>query len=266
MKKSTDNSAEKQTQRRAPKILDSLEGSVIETEKTFDEPQEPEDDAPARSRSKNTLLFFIIGVIIIALSAVGLVTVIKGTVGAIGDAINQTALKQEFADFVYPFVITDSPAFDSVANTPPSVIINTAIWKIIMSGDTDKYESDGLNMIISQIDVERSAASIFGYSAVIEHQSVGYGDNMFRYDEETKSYSVPTSLNYNTYWPRVSEISNIGESYTVTVEYMPPQMYIMEGMDSSNEPDKIMIFTISRSASAMTIQSVKYSEQNSLNE
>ena len=255
----------KEPREKNSRVLDSLEGSVAEVEDELDVREEAEVEDPAFDPSapmlKNRKTLFAVGIIVIALAIIGLVTTVQFGAGVISDIANQTALKNEFAAFLYPMVITDGPAFESPESAPSSVNINAAVWRIIMNGDTEKYESDGTNMTISEIDVESAAAALFGYGIRIEHQTVGLGTTAFEYNAAAKSYLVPLDPNYNTYWPRVSEISNIGELFTVTVEYMPPSMYATEGMDYQLEPDKVMVYTVSRSASAMTIQSLRYSEE-----
>ena len=245
------------------RVLDSLEGSVTDVEEELEGEQEEVEEAafdPAAPMLKNREVFFAVGVVTILLAIVGLITTVRFSIGVVKDIVNQTALKNEFAAFLYPMVITDGPAFEAAENAPSSVVINAAIWRIIMNGDTDKYESDGSYMTVSEIDVESAASALFGYGARIEHQTVGFGTTVFEYNAASKSYLVPLNLNYNTYWPRVSEISNVGELFTVTVEYMPPTMFATEGMDYQLEPDKIMVYTVSRTASSMTIQSLRYSE------
>ncbi|MCH5200931.1 MAG: hypothetical protein J1F60_08210 [Oscillospiraceae bacterium] len=256
------------TKKEHSKVLDSLEGSVTDVEEELEESEEPEEKEgeeaafdPSAPMLKNRRFFFAVGVITIALAIVGLVTTVRFCISLIGDIANQTALKNEFAVFLYPMVITDGPAFDSVADAPDSVVINAAIWRIIMNGDTEKYENDGTNMTVSQIDVESSVTALFGYGANVEHQTVGVGSNVFEYNAASKSYFVPLDPNYNTYWPRVSEISSVGELFTVTVEYMPPSMFATEGMDYQLEPDKVMVYTVSRTASSMTINSLRYYQE-----
>lgn len=252
----------KEKREKAPgRILDSLEGSVTDVEEEL-EASEGQQEAfdPYAPVTKNRKSFFVVGLLIIILAVVGLVTVIRAAVGFVNDMVNQTALKNEFASFLYPLVITDVPAFDSIDNIPPSVVVNSAIWQIIMKGDTEKYENDGTNMTVSEIDVESAAVTLFGYGVPIEHQTVRSGNNTFQYDESAKSYIVPLNPNYSSYWPRVSEISNVGETFTVTVEYMPPSMYVAEGMDYELLPDKVMIYTISRTSSSMTARSVSYGD------
>lgn len=251
-------------QSRGGNVLDSLEGSVDEVEEELEGTQEEGEESvfdPAVPMIKNRTALFALGVVTILLAIVGLITTVKFSIGVVKDIVNQTALKNEFAVFLYPMVITDGPAFEAAESAPSSVVINAAIWRIIMNGDTDKYENDGTNMTVSEIDVESSAAALFGYGANIEHQTVGLGATVFEYNAASKSYLVPLDPNYNTYWPRVTEISNVGELFTVTVEYMPPSMFATEGMDYQLEPDKIMVYTVSRTASSMTINSLRYSEE-----
>lgn len=251
------------------KVLDSLEGSVedveeessaeaeVETEETFD------SSAPTL---KNSKLMFAVGLVIIAMTVVGLFTTVKSAIELGDRLIHQTALKEEFAEFLYPVVITDTPAFSSVEEAPPSIIINAAIWRIILSGNTDKYENDGSSMTISEIDVESAAAALFGFGASVEHQSVGFGESTFTYVSSTKSYTVPLNLSPSNYWPRVSEMSNVSELFTLKVEYMSPIMAV-GGIDLDSETaNKTMIYTVSRTASSMTIISVDYDENSTLRE
>ena len=249
------------------KILDSLQGSVDELEQEDSAGIKSEDNDffdPSAPMIKNRKLFFTLGLVIIILSVLGLVSTVRFAVSSVRDIANQTALKNEFATFIYPTVITDSPAFDTAQNAPTSVVINAAVWQIILSGDTDKYENDGSYMTISEIDVESSAVSLFGFGVPIQHQSVGSGSNAFEYNASGKNYRVPVDTERITYWPRVSEISNAGELFTLKVEYMAPVMG-MPGEADNLEPQKTMIYTVSRTASSMTLKSIAYNPEDGPN-
>lgn len=246
------------------KILDSLAGSVDEVEEEL-EREEADDETeavfdPAAPMMKNRKTFFIAGIIIILLSVVGLITTVRFTVNAVKDLLNQSSLKNDFAEFLNPMTIIDSPAFDSTENIPPSVVISASIWRILLSGNTDKYESTETNMTISEIDVESAAAALFGYSVTVEHQTVTAGSSYFEYNASSKSYNVPTNADNNTYWPRVREMSNVGDTFTVVVEYMPPIMGV--GDTAIPDPAKSMIYTVSRTASSMTLKSIQYPKDN----
>lgn len=242
----------------AGKVLDSLMGNVDEVEKELEGEETAETAAdfdPAAPMIKNRKIFFVVGLLVIVLSVVGLVTTIKAAVNMVNDIVNQTSLKNEFAEFIYPLVLIDTPAFDSTENIPSSVVINAAIWRIVINGNTDKYENDGQHMTISEIDVENSAAVLFGSSVKVEHQTISTGFDVFEYDSSLKSYVVPANFGKNTYWPKVSEISNVGDTFTLTVDYMTPIMGVGEEETSAI---KQMIYTISRSASAKIVRSVQY--------
>lgn len=258
------NSPRDEREIKSGKVLDSLEGSVEEVEEEIAE-SEGEAEAAFDSAAptlKNSKIMFVVGILIIVMSVVGIVTTVKSAVEFGERLINQTALKDEFAVFLYPVVATDTPAFATVEEAPPSIIINAAIWRIVLNGNTDKYENDGAYMTVSEIDVESAAAALFGFGVPIEHQTVGFGESAFTYDEATKSYTVPMNISPSIYWPRIGEMSNVGELFTLKVEYMYPIMAV-GGVDLDKEvPQKTMIYTVSRTASSMTVISIAYDESN----
>lgn len=254
------------SEEKSGKILDSLAGSVDEVEEELereegDEETEPTFD-PAAPIMKNRKTFFAVGIIIILLSIVGLITTVRFAVTSIKDILNQTSLKNDFAEFINPMTIIDAPAFDSVESIPPSVVISASIWRILLSGNTDKYESTETNITISEIDVESAAAALFGYNVTVEHQTVTAGSSYFEYNSSSKSYNVPTDADNNTYWPQISEISSVGDTFTVVVQYMPPIMGV--GENAIPDPIKSMIYTVSRTASSMTLKSIQYPEDTDI--
>ena len=102
---------------------------------------------------------------------------------------------------------------------------------------------------------ESSAAALFGASVKVEHQTVTAGIDVFEYSQSLKSYIVPLNLDKNTFWPKISQISSVGDTFTLTVDYMTPIMGIGNEESSSI---KQMIYTVSRNASAKTVKSVQY--------
>lgn len=253
-------SEETEREERGGRILDSLAGSVDEIDDELEGEGDDEEAAfdPAAHMMKNRKTFFAVGIVVILLAVVGLATTVRFSVSTVKDLLNRTSLKNEFAEFINPMAIIDAPAFDSVENIPPSVVISASIWRILLSGNTDKYESNGTNMTISEIDIESAAAALFGYSVTVQHQTVTAGSSYFEYNASAKSYNVPINADNNTYWPRVSEISSVGDTFTLLVEYMPPIMGV--GESSIPDPGKTMIYTVSRTATSMTLRSIQYPE------
>lgn len=224
------------------------------------------DNYESASTYENSLGFFtkriytVIGVIVLVLSIIGAITCVNFAGNLIYDIADRRSLKNEFATFVYPVVITDPPEFKSTENLQPLTVISSSVWKIILNGNTEKYEKNMGMMTIPAIDVEASARSIFGYGYEIEHRTIDDIDITFEYNAEKNSYIVPEKPRYMTYMPRISEISNVGELYKVTVEYIAPSTLSVAGIEYDEEPIKTLIYTISRSKEKMTINSVEYSE------
>ncbi len=242
-------------------ILSSLAGALDEDYSEIEEvmsPQQPSETTKTKYPVSQKI-FFCVGVFILAMAIVGIVSTVNFTANFIGEIADQTSLKNEFAVFVYPVVASDPPAFENIEDLPSSTIINCSIWQIVLSGNTENYEIvDEYFMSVPEIDVEAAAASLFGYGFVMEHQTVGFGNTVFEYVADTKSYTVPINPALNSYSPRITELSNVGELYTVTVEYMPPSALAIAGIETENDPDKTMIYTISKSKGKMTINSIRH--------
>jgi hypothetical protein len=60
-----------------------------------------------------------------------------------------------------------------------------------------------------------------------------------------------------SYSPLITEVTNVGETYTVTVNYMMPSPMAIAGIEHDNEPVKTMIYTISRTRERMTVSSIQ---------
>lgn len=242
-------------------VISSLVGALDEDYREIDDVMSPQTASEASKLKYPTSqrIFFCVGVFILIMAIVGIVSTVDFTKNAISEIANQTGLKNEFAAYIYPVVASDPPAFDKIEDLPSSTIINCSIWQIILRGNTSNYETvNDYYMLIPEIDVEAAAASLFGYGFVIEHQTVGFGNTYFEYNADTKSYTVPANPTLNSYSPRITELSSIGELYTVTVEYMPPSALAIAGIETENEPDKTMIYTISKSKGKMTINSISH--------
>ena len=250
-------------------MLDSLSGSIDNIEEALKENeadiveeeavQEEAEQAvfdPALPTVKKRKTLFAAGLFIIVMTVIGVITSVRFLVDTIGDIANQTALKEEMADFIYPLVISDVPTFATAAEAPNSVILGSAIWNIIMYGDTDKYERSGSDMIVSEIDVESSAASLYGYGLTLTHETVRLGDIVFTYNESSRSYTVAENPHVSSYYPVIREISAVGELYTLTVDYYSPSAYAYK--DEQGESEKSMIYVVSRTGTSTTVQSVDY--------
>ena len=250
----------KNNRQKQDKVLSSLVGSVDELDTELGEPEkeeaaEQDTNTPVPARRRKA--YFITGVAILLLAAVGLGTTIKSAIGLVNDLFSQSAIKNEFAQFVYPFVIADTPSFETTDDIPASTVVTVAIWNIILNSDLSKYPTDTGIMSVPEIDVESSAVSLYGHGIEVTHQTVGSVEAMFEYNEALKTYYVPASPMVITYSPRIAEISNEGELFTVTVEYIPPSMPSFN-KEKEEVAEKVVVYTISRTSTQKTVQSAKY--------
>lgn len=216
------------------------------------------NDSDSRYKPHKHRAYISIGVVVLILSVIGAFSSINFIGNFMYDIADKRALKNEFALFVYPVVITDPPTFENVDNLQTVTVLSSAIWKIILTKNTENYEKNYSMMIIPAIDVEASARSIFGYGYEINHRTIEDVGVTFEYNPDINSYIVPEKPQYVTYAPLISEISNVGELYKVTVSYVAPSPLSIAGIDYENEAVKTLIYTISRSKEKMTINSIEY--------
>jgi hypothetical protein len=234
----------------------ALSEDYSELDEGVQEPPESDEEGSKPVRANKFYLIFAVFVII--MSIVGIISTVNFTAGIISNIANRTDLKNELALFLYPVVCVDPPDCDDPSELPSTIVVESAIWKIILTGDNSNYEKlYNTYMYVPAIDVEYSVRSIFGNSVNIEHQTVGTMDITFAYIEDMNSYQVPINPHYTAYSPRIKDVSNIGELYTVTVEYIPPSALAVDGIEFEVKSQKTMVYTLSKSRTATTIHSIK---------
>ncbi len=229
---------------------DELDAENTETQ----EEQPEEEEAPARPNR----FFLVFAIFVIIMSIIGVISSVTFLSGVISDIANRTELKNEIALFLYPIVSVDPPDCDSPDELPTTITVEAAIWRIILTGDNSNYEKlYNTYMYVPAIDVEFSIRSIFGSTVEIKHQTVGTMDITFTYIEDMNSYLVPINPHYTAYSPRITDVTNIGELYTVTVEYIPPSALAVEGIEFEVSATKTMVYTLTKSRTSATLQSIK---------
>lgn len=210
-------------------IIDVLENAldedVIELEyvsKSHDETHSYET-APEKKKNKAQTFYFFIGLFFTIMSIIGIVVTAKSLVRFVSNVSDDSKQKQEFAEYIYPVVVADPAAFESVNDLSDEAIIKAAIWDIIIYDDVSKYTRDGSNnMYVPYIQVENHAKSLFGTTNIV-HATVAFSQELtFFYDSENRTYKVPVSPQLFPNTPVVREIDKVGERYTLTVDYQEP--------------------------------------------
>ena len=210
-------------------IIDVLENAldedVIELEyvsKSHDETHSYET-APEKNKNKAQTFYIFIGLFFTVMSIIGIVVTAKSLVRFVSNVSDDSKQKQEFAEYIYPVVVADPAAFESVNDLSDEAIIKAAIWDIIIYDDVSKYTRDGSNnMYVPYIQVENHAKSLFGTTNIV-HATVAFSQELtFFYDSENRTYKVPVSPQLFPNTPVVREIDKVGERYTLTVDYQEP--------------------------------------------
>ena len=243
------------------KVIHGLVGSIEEAFSEDISEMEQDDvvvaDVPGRFNTEKIkkVLCFIVGLVIILFALIGFINTTTAVGSFVNDIAGRTALKNEFALYLYPVVATDPPSFEDASTLNNSTIIKIAISKILLTGDTSNYQNDTGVLYIPEYDVETTAKNIFGNSIEITHQTVGHVEDLATYMADKKAYVVASTKRMPNYYPQVTTIENVGETYTLTVDYYPPSVS-MPGLADDTESSKSMTYVIEVSGDRKTIKSI----------
>lgn len=246
-------------------VLDQLFGT-LESEPDIEQDiaelgtdHEKAGEAAAEQPKKNRF-FFVFSIFVIIMAIIGCVSTVRFAAKETAKLFDNTSIKNEFAQFIFPVVVNDIAPFESTAEIPNSTKITCAIWNILINKDTDQYQSPtSMGLTIPEYDVAASCKEIFGSAASVEHQSVGAAEVRFTYDEENHVYSANKNIRYLTYSPQIIEMSEANGIYTLIVGYIPPTVASVAGINGMEvSPEKYMEYTIERWDGKNTLLSVRF--------
>lgn len=213
-------------------ILNESSEEIAREKAEEPEPDEEDDDSEVyESRPEGTKKAFsaVFGVIVFVFAVIGIISVVGFGIKYIRSFTDGGNKQAEFIEAVYPAVIMDIEAFQNGNDLPSSQVITASVWKLIMSGDIERYDRTFDIISVPAVDIEAVATKLFDtefYS--IEHQTVGSGDLKFYYNEESKTYNIPAKPMLFSYKPSISALSKDGDIYTVEVNYIQEQPSFME--------------------------------------
>lgn len=249
-------------------IMNELFGEIEEAEdletNVADLGQDSEDDVKIAESPKRQRFFFGFAVFVVIMAIIGFITCIRLTVTGIHGLVDNTALKNEFTRFILPAVANDISTFRSEGELSNSAKINCSIWEILLNEDYSAFRVEQTGeYLIPAVDVGVACKELFGSSAAITHQSVGYGEARFVYDAQRNVYSCSRNLRNLSYAPRISEMTESNGVYTLRVEYLPPSISLFaDNLGIETDPDKTMIFTITRQDKKNVLTSVSFPDNS----
>lgn len=255
----------RQTQQQGEKVIDQLFGSLEQEPDIESDIASLGGDAAAESQEaekpQKSRFFFGFAVFIIIMAVIGCIATVRFVAGLTASLLDNTSLKNEFAQFIFPVVVNDIAPFEEPDEIPNSSKISCAIWNIIVNSDTSEFEQSGGGLAIPEYNVSASCRELFGASVSLEHQTVGTAEMRFTYDENKKTYSASKNIRYLTYSPKIMSISEDGGVFTVVVGYLPPTLASVAGISGLQaQPEKYMEYTISRWDGTDTLMSVRFSD------
>ena len=234
-----------------------IEGDIAELGTTAEEQMEEAIPEPVRKRK----FFFGFAVFMIVMAIIGCISTVRFAVGLTEKLVDNSSLKNEFAQFIFPVVVNDIAPFENNSEIPNTTKITCAMWNILIKKDTTAYE-DGLGgLIIPEYDIMQSCKELFGSTVTLEHQSVGTGEVRFTYDSDKHVYSANKNIRYLTYAPQIISITASDDTYTLIVGYLPPALATVTGISGMDVvPEKYMEYTINRWDGKNTLMSVAFSD------
>lgn len=260
------NSSNKKNQPAGDKVINQLFGSLEEENNIEsdiadlggpDVVAEPEIPEPVRKKR----FFFGFAIFVVVMALIGCISTVRFVIQFTGHLVDNTSLKNEFAQFIFPVVVNDIAPFENVDEIPNTSKVTCSIWNILIMKDTAPYETSMGDLKIPEYDVTASLKELFGSTATMEHQSVGIGEVRFTYDEESHIYIASKNIRYLTYAPQVVEMSESDDTYTLIVGYLPPALATVTGISGMEVvPEKYMEYTINRWDGKNTLMSVRFSD------
>lgn len=204
-------------------------------------------------KKKRSKLNLFVGLAVLALAAVGAVSLISTLYGRVSAEIKEKneARYSEYESFIAPVIMNDPDTFDDITLADKNQLISITIWSILDSNpQPDKYEYTDSGMLLPEKEVEEKFVSLFGSEVSISHGSVDGGGIDFRYSEDKKAYIIPITGITPIYTPDVIDVSE-KSSYTVlTVGYLYSADWQQdsEGNMVPPEPTKYMKITLGKNA------------------
>ena len=215
-----------------------------------------------QTRNSRRLARQILGAVALLLAFIGLLTVVGWGVSGVRTLLDDTELRNEYADDLYGMVMLDPVTFDDVSTVDPSVFKQAAIWGTVYQAQKDglgleQYERDADtgSVMLPKLEIDTYIANLLGadYAQTVPAGSFETPEFIYQYNEEKQCYLVPVTGSVAQYTPLVEKIKTSGRQRIVTVGYVPTAFNNDNGelsLTAPTEPTKYMdyVFTPQRQA------------------
>ena len=191
-----------------------------------------------------------LGALFLVLAVIGLATVGMLSINLTQQVLDNSKEKAKFERMLLPVLMFDPVPFESPAEADPLAILQYSLWSALYSDKRDSYvySDNGLLMVpVSDVDVE--CAKLLGPDIKLEHKSFGDLNITYTLNTESNVYEIPIAAQVGYYTPKVEKISKKGDTYTLTVGYLPPGnawTSDLSGTKYEPTPDKYMLYVMKK--------------------
>ncbi len=242
----------------AKKASESIKKALDEAlDENAEELDHPESAAlqTAKKLSLRKLAMSLFGFFVLVFAVFGIIAAVSYVADYFEAKNDDSLLKQELLGTIAPLTAFDSSTFESPAVIGEDMLITAAGWDVILNPESYVQESGVYT--VSQLDIDKRIASLFGSGLAYTHKTVGDEELAFIYDEETGMYTIPAYPQSPAYTPRLTGYEAVDGGYRLTVAYYHPITALINGNVSA---EKIMIYTVKTSTSGYIISSLELSE------
>ena len=213
-----------------------------------------------QTRNSRRLARQILGAVALLLVFIGLLTVVGWGVSGVRTLLDDSDLRNEYADRLYGMVMLDPVTFDDVSNVDQSVFKQAAIWGTVYRAQKeglglDQYERDADtgSVMLPKLEIDTYIANLLGadYAQNVMAGSFETPEFIYQYNEEKQCYLVPVTGSVAQYTPLVEKIKTSGHQRIVTVGYVPTAFNNDNGelsLTAPTEPTKYMDYVFTRNA------------------
>ncbi len=190
----------------------------------------------------------LLGTVVLIFAVIGVITVAVSAARLVSSAVNRTAMKKEFEEYLLPVLMFDPVPFESVEDADSLMLLQASLWGALLDEKSGNYSYDEMKLlVVPASDVDVAGANLFGPDLRLEHQSFGDYEISYIYNETTKTYHVPVTAKTSVYTPKVEKIEKDRSGYTLTVGYVPPGFnWLFQGDDEEKVPDKYMLYVLKK--------------------
>lgn len=197
----------------------------------------------------------MLGGLIAALAVIGVVSVARAGVAAVGSLFDDTADRAGYQAKLEGFVRFDPLPFSGgIENCDDLTLRETAVWGTVYSIlDTEtglaNYEVDPETeeVLLPAVEVDAYLARIVGPDFKLAHQSFDMEDMSIEYDESGQYYRIPITGSVGMYDATVVKLFKRSGKLHVTVGYTPTNNSSDLTTGNPTEPTKYMDYIFERS-------------------